>query len=64
MATSKEDEEKANRAALLKKKSTNESTMENSVFQFEDVSFVVGSGDKRRPILEEISGQVKFGRKF
>lgn len=37
--------------------------MANSVFRFNDVSFVVGKGDKRKQILDNISGKVKGGRK-
>eukprot|EP00525_Craspedostauros_australis_P001096 CAMPEP_0198122952 /NCGR_PEP_ID=MMETSP1442-20131203/36296_1 /TAXON_ID= /ORGANISM="Craspedostauros australis, Strain CCMP3328" /LENGTH=100 /DNA_ID=CAMNT_0043782069 /DNA_START=136 /DNA_END=435 /DNA_ORIENTATION=- len=36
--------------------------MESSVFKFRDVNFVVGSGNKKKHILENVSGKVKHGR--
>lgn len=39
-------------------------SMANSVLRFNDVSFEVGKGDKKRNLLENINGKVKWGRKF
>ena len=39
-------------------------TMANSVLRFNDVSFEVGKCDKKRNLLENINGKVKWGRKF
>lgn len=35
--------------------------MDSSVLRFEDVSFMVGKGEKERAILEDVSGKVKYG---
>jgi hypothetical protein len=40
------------------------SGMETSVFRFQNVNFIVGQGDKRRYLLKDVSGIVRFGRKF
>ena len=39
-------------------------SMASSVLRFNDINFVVGKGDKRKNILENISGKVKWGRKL
>ena len=39
-------------------------SMSSSVLRFNDINFVVGKGDKRTNILENISGKVKWGRKL
>ena len=38
--------------------------MESSVLRFKDVNFVVGSGDKTKHILQDVSGKVQWGRKL
>ena len=40
------------------------SSMGSSVLRFNDINFVVGKGDKRSNLLENVSGQVKWGRKL
>ena len=40
------------------------STMASSVLRFNDISFVVGKGDKKRNLLENVNGKVKWGRKL
>jgi len=40
---------------------SNHSGMESSVLRFQDVNFVVGSGDKQKHILQDVSGKVKHG---
>jgi hypothetical protein len=40
------------------------SGMESSVLRFKDVNFVIGKGDKQKNILTDVSGTVKWGRKF
>ena len=40
------------------------SSMTNSVLRFSDINFVVGKGDKRNNLLDNVSGQVKWGRKL
>lgn len=50
-------------APTLRNKSSHGSSMASSVVRFHDVNFVVGKGDKRRNILENVSGKVKWGRK-
>lgn len=47
----------------LRNKSSHGSSMASSVVRFNDINFVVGKGDKRRNILENVSGKVKWGRK-
>jgi hypothetical protein len=44
-------------------KSSHRSAMDSSVFRFNDINFTVGSGDKRRFLLENVNGKVKWGRK-
>ncbi|CAB9519407.1 Putative white-brown complex homolog protein 30 [Seminavis robusta] len=62
-------------AALVKKQRSNagsnaskgysrrtaSSGMEQSVFRFKDVNFVVGSGKKQRNLLSDITGKVRYG---
>ena len=38
--------------------------MASSVLRFNDINFVVGKGDKKRNLLENVNGKVKWGRKF
>lgn len=38
--------------------------MDSSVFRFSDLSFTVGSGDKEKKILSDISHAVKWGRTY
>jgi hypothetical protein len=40
------------------------SSMASSILRFNDINFVVGKGDKRSNLLENVSGQLKWGRKF
>ena len=40
------------------------SGMESSVLRFKDVHFVVGSGDKQKHILQNVSGKVQWGRTY
>lgn len=44
--------------------SRQESSMASSVLRFNDINFVVGKGDKKRNLLENVNGKVKWGRKF
>jgi hypothetical protein len=44
--------------------STHRSGMDSSVFRFHDINFTVGNGDKRRFLLENVNGKVKWGRKL
>lgn len=41
--------------------SSHTSGMESSVFRFKDINFIVGSGDKQKNILTDVSGTVKWG---
>jgi hypothetical protein len=38
------------------------SSMQSSVLRFKNVDFVVGSNDKKKLILDNVSGTVKWGR--
>lgn len=40
---------------------TQHSGMESSIFRFKDVNFIVGSKDKKKNILTDVSGTVKWG---
>jgi ABC-type glutathione transport system ATPase component len=40
---------------------TQHSGMESSVFRFKDVNFIAGSKDKKKNILTDVSGTVKWG---
>lgn len=42
--------------------SAHSSGMEASVLKFKDLNFVVGAKDKKKNILTDVSGTVKFGR--
>ena len=44
--------------------SSQSSGMESSVLRFKNVNFIVGKGDKKKNILSDVSGTVKWGRKF
>jgi hypothetical protein len=44
--------------------SAQSSGMESSVLRFKDVNFVVGKGEKQRNILTDVTGTVKWGRKY
>ena len=63
MATEEEPkvEEKKQVARLH---SSHGSGMESSVFRFKDLNFTVGKGDKEKYILRDVSGTVKWGRKY
>ena len=37
------------------------SGMESSIFRFKDVNFIVGSKDKKKNILTDVNGTVKWG---
>jgi ABC-type multidrug transport system ATPase subunit len=37
------------------------SGMETSIFRFKDVNFIVGSKDKQKNILTDVSGSIKWG---
>lgn len=41
--------------------SAQSSGMESSIFRFKDVNFIVGSNDKKKNILTDVSGTVKWG---
>lgn len=45
-------------------KSSRSSGMESSVFRFQNVNFTVGEGDKKRFLLKDVSGKVRFGREY
>jgi hypothetical protein len=40
------------------------STMASSILRFNDINFVVGKGDKQKNILQDVSGKVRWGRKY
>ena len=40
---------------------TQHSGMESSIFRFKDVNFIVGAKDKKKNILTDVSGTVKWG---
>jgi ABC-type transport system involved in Fe-S cluster assembly fused permease/ATPase subunit len=42
--------------------SAHTSGMESSVFRFKDVNFMVGSNEKKKNILTDVSGTIKWGR--
>ena len=42
--------------------SAHSSGMESSIFRFKDVNFIVGSKDKKKNILTDVSGTIKWGR--
>mmetsp|Transcript_5277 Transcript_5277/g.6906 ORF Transcript_5277/g.6906 Transcript_5277/m.6906 type:complete len:638 (-) Transcript_5277:161-2074(-) len=42
--------------------STKDMGMENSILKFKDINFIVGSKDKKKNILTDVAGSVKFGR--
>jgi hypothetical protein len=44
--------------------SSHSSGMESSILRFKNVNFVVGKGEKEKHILRDVSGTVKWGRKF
>ena len=46
------------------RRSSHGGAMDSSVLRFKDVNFVVGKGDKEKYILQDVSGKVKWGRKF
>ena len=40
------------------------SGMESSVFRFYNVNFTAGQGDKQRHLLKDVTGKVRYGRKW
>jgi hypothetical protein len=44
--------------------SSNTSGMDSSVFRFKNVNFKIGTGDKEKSILQDVSAVVKWGRKL
>ena len=44
--------------------SSHSSGMESSILRFKDVNFTVGKGDKAKNILSDVTGRVKWGRKW
>jgi hypothetical protein len=49
--------------SILRHRSSHGGSMASSILRFNDVNFVVGKGNKRRNILENVNGKVKWGRK-
>eukprot|EP00538_Stauroneis_constricta_P011077 CAMPEP_0119551744 /NCGR_PEP_ID=MMETSP1352-20130426/4913_1 /TAXON_ID=265584 /ORGANISM="Stauroneis constricta, Strain CCMP1120" /LENGTH=649 /DNA_ID=CAMNT_0007597857 /DNA_START=239 /DNA_END=2188 /DNA_ORIENTATION=+ len=49
-------------AGVIVSSKTQSQLMESSVLKFKDVNFVVGKNDKKKHILESVSGKVKHGR--
>lgn len=43
------------------KRFSNSKLMENSVFRFQNVNFTVGEGDKKKYLLKDVTGKVKWG---
>jgi ABC-type glutathione transport system ATPase component len=41
--------------------SSHSSGMESSIFRFKNVNFIVGTKDKQKNILSDVSGTVKWG---
>jgi ABC-type transport system involved in Fe-S cluster assembly fused permease/ATPase subunit len=41
--------------------SAHASGMESSIFRFKDINFIVGSKDKQKNILTDVSGTIKWG---
>ena len=54
----------SNATSYRRLSSAQSSGMESSVFKFRNVNFVVGSGDKQKNILTDVSGKVKWGREY
>lgn len=59
------EEEEGNAAPNSKRlHSSHASGMESSILRFKDVNFIVGTGDKAKNILTDVSGTVRWGRKW
>mmetsp|Transcript_13607 Transcript_13607/g.30908 ORF Transcript_13607/g.30908 Transcript_13607/m.30908 type:complete len:451 (+) Transcript_13607:52-1404(+) len=56
------DEEISGSGHVKRLKSQKTSGMEQSILKFRDVNFIVGKKDKKKSILTDVSGVVKFGR--
>lgn len=56
-----EEEQQQQHAEYHRQGTTTLSGMESSVFSFQSVNFTVGKKDKKKQILQDVSGRVKWG---